>query len=536
MLAFRSFHYFFLSILSGFILGFSWPPYNTAPLLFIGFVPLLFIENQLCRNNSNPYAKVLGYSYLSFLVWNTFTTWWIYHATVFGAVAAIICNSFFMTLVFLLFHITKRKLGLYIGYASLILYWISFEYIHLRWDLSWPWLTLGNAFSSYFEWIQWYEYTGVLGGSLWILLLNISLFLLLNKIYSGQTPSLNLRKHYLFISILLIVPICYSLYKYYTYEEIRNPVNIVVAQPNIDPYNEKYVNNSDEQLEKLLLLASVKTDSSTDYVIGPETALAHGIWAHELADNKSINRIREFIRQFPHINFIAGISMYKLFAENENLSVTARKFRGGNEFYDAYNTAIQIDSSDKIQLYHKSKLVPGVEQIPYPSVFRYFEKYAIDLGGTTGSLAKQEDRSVFVSMHDSLKVGTAICYESIYGEFVGEYVRNGAQLIFIITNDGWWENTPGYKQHLSYARLRAIEMRRSIARSANTGISCFIDQRGNILYPTQWWEPACIRTTINTNDTLSFYAKHGDYLGRVSIVVAIGILLITFVKSFKKTT
>jgi len=121
---------------------------------------------------------------------------------------------------------------------------------------------------------------------------------------------------------------------------------------------------------------------------------------------------------------------------------------------------------------------------------------------------------------DSVAVGTPICYESIYGEFVTGFVRNGANLLFIMTNDGWWKDTPGYRQHAMYARLRAIENRRSIARSANTGISYLINQKGEILDSRAWWIEDAFRGKIQANNKLSFYSRFGDYLGRISLFVS----------------
>src|SRR5690606_18143444 len=82
----------------------------------------------------------------------------------------------------------------------------------------------------------------------------------------------------------------------------------------------------------------------------------------------------------------------------------------------------------------------------------------------------------------------SICYESVYGEHTARQTRLGSQAIIVITNDGWWGNTPGYKQHFSFSRLRAIENRKSVARSANTGTSGFIDQRGNVVAATEYWK------------------------------------------------
>ncbi len=200
---------------------------------------------------------------------------------------------------------------------------------------------------------------------------------------------------------------------------------------------------------------------------------------------------------------------------------------------------MQIDNTDQIQIYHKSKLVQGVEFIPFSDILKPLENLSVDFGGTTGSLGTQDEPSVFIShddpAHAGLKIAPAICYESIYGEYIGKYINKGANLIFIMTNDGWWDDTPGYKQHLAYARLRAIETRRSIARSANTGTSCFINQRGDILQPTDWWKPAVIKGTLNANSELTFYTKYGDYIGRIASFLAVLMLVYAIVRSLNKT-
>jgi apolipoprotein N-acyltransferase len=195
---------------------------------------------------------------------------------------------------------------------------------------------------------------------------------------------------------------------------------------------------------------------------------------------------------------------------------------------------MQMEDGKPIQLYHKSKLVPGVEKMPFPTLLKPLEKYAIDLGGMPGSLGVQDERSVFVSYSDNKKVAPAICYESIYGEYCGEYINKGAGLIFIITNDGWWKDTPGYRQHNSYARMRAIEHRRSIARSANTGTSCFINQRGDMEQATDFWVPAVIKATLNYNEEITFYTKYGDYIARVACFLSVALLLLAVANKFNK--
>jgi apolipoprotein N-acyltransferase len=125
-----------------------------------------------------------------------------------------------------------------------------------------------------------------------------------------------------------------------------------------------------------------------------------------------------------------------------------------------------------------------------------------------------------------VRVATVICYESVYGEFVTGYVKKGANLIFVLTNDGWWGDTPGYHQHNAFSSIRAIETRRSVARSANTGISSFINQRGEVLQKLSWWQRGAIKDTINANDSITFYVKYGDYIGRVARFFSLLVVLL----------
>jgi apolipoprotein N-acyltransferase len=407
-------------------------------------------------------------------------------------------------------------------------YWLSFEQLHYTWDLAWPWLALGNVFSTMPALVQWYEFTGVPGGSTWILIINILFFAFVRKSATEKTTR-RLYRMYWAVALLLF-PVVISVIMYVSYKEKPNPVKVAVIQPNIDPYNEKFsALSGHEQVEKLLNLASTVVDSSTDYVIGPETALPFTIWEHELNDHPDVRMVKDFMNPYPGLNFILGLSSAHQYHDGEKLSATARKFRDADVYYDSYNSAMFIDNDSCIQLYHKSKLVPGVEKMPYPKIFGFLEDYAIDMGGTSGSLGVQNEPSVFGK--DSAASAPVICYESIFGNYIAEYVRKGAAWLVIITNDGWWGNTPGYRQHLHYARLRAIETRRSIARSANTGISSFINQRGDVIEQTGWWMPAAVRQEINLNNSMTIYSKYGNWVSSIAEIISL-VSIILLLKRF----
>jgi apolipoprotein N-acyltransferase len=522
MLKNKKFILLFLSLISGLLLSISWPERGFPGFLFIALVPLLFIEDYI-RANKTYFIRfsVFFYSYPAFFLWNGLTTWWIFNSTGIGAIMAVVLNALFMAIIFQAFHYSRLKLNHALaGYASLLFYWIAFEYLHLNWELNWPWLNLGNGFASYYKWVQWYEYTGALGGTLWVLLANILFY----RLFQASGFKLRVNRLWLAACILwlsmILVPVLISYIIYNRYTEKKNPVHVVVVQPNIDPYKEQYTVPPVQVIGRIMELAAPVLDSSTNFLIAPESAIQQEMWENDLDSFQSIIILKQIVSKYNHLNLLVGGSTYYAFSRNEKVPHTARKFSDNQLYYNRYNTAILINSTHRPQLYHKSKLTPGVESLPSYKGFRWLENYAIDLGGIVGSLGTDSVRKVYQS-DGTVPIGPIICYESIFGEFFAEFVRNGAEVMFIITNDGWWGNTAGYRQHYSFAHLRAIETRRSIARSANTGISAFIDQRGDASLETKYWEPAVIKGTVNANSDLTFYVKHGDYIARIAIICAL---------------
>ena len=324
------------------------------------------------------------------------------------------------------------------------------------------------------------------------------------------------------------MPILVSVAIYFQHEDKGTKVNVTVVQPNVDPYTQKFsAAYFEDQWQKLTELSLSKSNAETQFIVWPETSVPGTIWLNKLDQSPSLKRVNEMLQQVPKATLITGVDAYDLYDLPE--TPTARKFRDGECCFDAFNSAFQIDTSGVAAVYHKSKLVPGVERMPYPQLFSFLENYALDLGGTTGSLGTQAEREIFTTKNN-LNVGAAICYESVFGEFVTEYIRKGAQAIFIVTNDAWWYNTPGHKQHVVYASLRAVETRKSIARSANTGISCFVNQRGDIQQATQYETTTAINQDIYFNDEETFYVRYGDLLARIALFMAGYFLLLPYIK------
>ncbi|MCS6917252.1 MAG: hypothetical protein NZM08_06190, partial [Chitinophagales bacterium] len=403
-------HASLLAAATGLMLWLAWPPLPFLPLLFLGLVPLLELQDR-CHKGYMSFRSYIFWCYAGLLLWNLFTTWWI-AATYFGtkdpatAVAGLLANlanPLLMCLPLAAFHITRSRFGDALGYTGFVAYWLTFEFLHLRWELAWPWLTLGYGLASAPQLYQWYEWTGPLGGSFWILTVNVLLFRLLRQWPVRQA----LWQHTVGTLAVWLLPAVLSLSWYHRYSPQGRLKQVVVVQPNIDPYGEKFDPATLEaQLQTLISLAASRTDSSTDYVVFPETAIPYGIFLDELNTDPSLRKLKAFVSTFPRLHLVTGIHAYARYPNQA--TATARRSKDGSYYWDAFNTAIQLDTSDFVPYYHKSKLVPGVERMPYPELLRFLEPLALNLGGITGSLGSQPYRTVFFSA-DSTGVAPLIC-------------------------------------------------------------------------------------------------------------------------------
>ena len=528
--------YIFLSLISALLLSISWPTYGIPFFIFFAFVPLLLMEQEISKF-SKIHKKgwaVFGLTYLAFFIWNVVTTGWLYHAknpdgnnSLLAVAIPVIVNSLLMSLVFQLYYWYKKVRGTYFGLVFFVAIWLSFERFHLNWEFTWPWLNLGNAFSEYPQLIQWYDTIGATGGSFWILLINVFAFYTLRIWQAGRIRK-DLVKNISILVAIIVLPLLISIYKYNSYQEKPvGEVTTLLLQPKLDPYTEKYSKDSLQILGELLSLAEENSKTKVDFFIAPETAFPGNGSLSENGFNKStsIAIAKEFLGKHPQSIFLTGASTHKFLFDEADTEDYSTEIQEG-VWVNSYNSALQIIPNQEVEVYHKAKLVPGVEIFPY---IRYLKPILgdamLDFGGANSSLGIDKERKVFSNRFNKAKMAPIICYESIYGEYVTDYVKNGANLLAIMTNDSWWDNTEGHKQLLSYARLRAIETRREIVRAANSGISAHINARGDILQDTFYDDRTALLVKANLLEEKSIYTKIGDLISRIAIFV-LGFLII----------
>jgi len=514
---------------TGFLLGVSFPPSHFGWVAFVSFVPALFAINSV-----GTYSSSFKVSYIGFLIFNVITIYWVGGWSketdpfmMIGGAALILGHPLFFTVPFLVYKFIKNNIGNY----SLILFpiiYVAFEHLHSVTQFAFPWLTIGYSQSYNLREIQFAEYTGTLGVSLHILIVNVLVFLILVRILSHQ--KVKVRSLIILLSCTAITwlgPVLYGGLKISNAKLPPLNYKVAVIQPNIDPYA-KWIGNPLQILNEYEDQTRSIAYKQPSLIVWPETAIPFYILLPTYSYYQS--QLRSFIDS-ANVSLLTGLPLAKYYKVNAMHRPSSHYDEISQRYYDAYNGAALFEPGQVVsQTYGKIILVPFAERIPYADRFPFLIK-PLEWGVGISNWAVGTDTTVFKTK-SNVRFSVVICYESIFGDYVREFVKKGAEFLVVITNDGWYGNTSGPYQHAAYAIFRAVENRRAIVRSANTGISELIDPYGRfITKPTSYNTKATISGDIPLMKSLTFYSKHGDWIGRFADIVSlVSIVMIVFIK------
>jgi apolipoprotein N-acyltransferase len=536
---------FWLRLLCGVCFGLAFPPINFYPLIYVGIV-LLIREIINCKT----YNEVLRKSYAVFFWFNLVAVSWVclsgfrQNADRFLIVAGLLvllAHPMFFWLPVTAFYKVYRSLKnfryKYLYLLSFPFIWVAFEYLHTLTQISFPWLFFGNTQTYNLAKIQFIEYTGVYGLSFWICSVSILLFYIIQK-QKEQSWKLSARTYLLVISliVLYLAPDAYTFFMKspakYVNSFANGELNVGVIQPNADPWERWGGKQMQFVTEYVEMIKELKQKNpNTQLIVLPETAIT--FYLFNPVNEEKYNKIKHFVDS-TGTPLLIGMPFYKIYKDSTEAPKDAKR---GNEgiFYDTYNSAVLFEKSktkENFQVYKKNKLVIGAERIPYQEVLGFLKDYVTwQVGISQWQIGKD---TVNFQMENGMQFNSAICYESVYPEFFSKFVKKGADFCTIITNDAWWGKLSGTYQHNQYAILRAVENRRWIVRSANTGISDIIDPYGNKLNETPINERASFADKIGIIKEKTFYTEHGDWLCIACLWLSGGILLISIITGIKQ--
>ncbi len=488
-----------LSFLSGILLGLGYAPF---PFPFITIIAWVFLLRVAVLSESSKAAAY--FTYPAFVIWNIVGTYWLMMATVGGGIAAILANSAIMTIPLVIMRkVLQSDVSAFMKAILAAAAWTSYEFLHLYWDLAWPWLAIANAFSTTTWAVQYIEFTGYLSITFWALAVSVLIFEAIQK-------STNTKKIWVQTGLTFFIPILASLAILQTVKtQSDETIHAVIAQPNFDSYlHLAGYNNAFEPLVEIASITNEAITENTDVIIWPENAIMGRVnnlrpttYHHYLNDRASDWEIP----------IISGAAFYYYY--DDNLPVVYRTDSFGRNF-NFYNSGLGFYPDGSFEYYKKNKLVPMVERLPFLPLLVNIPW--VDWPRHSGYGLGTE---MHVFRAGNVLFPAVVCYDSVFPAVVREGVLLGAGFISVITNDGWWGDTSGHIQHYEFARLRAIETRRTVVRSANNGISGMILADGTPAYRTEYWTQTAFELEIPVFHHQTFYVRYGEWFGILMLVL-----------------
>jgi len=535
---------FVLACSAGALLGLSFPLprgwISALPLEYlacVGFVPLLLVLDRL-----NSYWQSMRYAYLTFLVFNAVTLYWVGGFThgkdmylMISGAALVVAHPLFFLIPTFAYCFVKRHLGATTALFSLPFIWVSFEWLHSLGQIGFPWLTLGNTQTYAINRIQFISFTGVYGISFWIVTLNSIIYFVCLKFARSEWKLVSRQSLFAAVSLLLLLAIPEIHGRLILSSDdsgnTTGSVRVGMIQPNTDPWK-KWETNPEDQLKSYLQMTRGLLAEKPQLVIWPETAIPFRILLGKYSAS-----YHELKGKIDSLGF-ALLTGYPetVFYQAANAPPGSRLIEGTKTLYDDFNAMMLLQPRvDSIQKYSKMKLVPFAERVPYAERLSFLVdavKWNVGISGW----GIGRDTTVFSMKSDKVNIRFSgmVCYESIYPDLVTAFVRKGAQFLVVITNDSWWGNTSGAYQHLQYATLRAIENHRAIARCANGGISCFIDPYGRISEVSDLYTQSTLIGNVQLSNVQTFYSRNGDVFATVctgvGLLAVLGALIARFIR------
>lgn len=513
---------FFLPLLSGLLLGLSfptWPSVHLEPLAWIALVPLL-----LSLEHEERFGPFFRKSWMAMLLFCLITLWWVSLATLVGGILTVFVQSLFLTVPLLVFYLFRKRAGFRPALLALPFVWTGWEWVYMQQDFSLGWLTFGNSQANLLWMVQYADVTGVWGISFWLVTFNV----LALSLFRAKRPLAVRAGIVMIITLMIAVPLLYArqIFRNTPSKATSSEVRVSLVQPNIDPH-EKWAGLGPVQtLSRLYSLTGEAVSAERpELIIWPETAIPFSI---RLPENRPyMNSVRRMVERW-NTPLLTGFPDEEPVApRSEGGDAVAAS---GGEFA-AYNASMLLSPADgPVQIYRKMRLVPFGERVPYSDYFPWLEKLSFSMSGIS-SWQKGRTATVmrFTSRDGSpVSMANIICYESIFPGLVSTFVKNGAQFLTLVTNDGWYGTSYGPWQHAAIGRLRCIENRRAMARCANTGVTLFYDTCGRSYAEIPWWQPSVLTAEVQLENGITFYTAHPDVVPQACLAIA-GVLAVVAV-------
>jgi len=498
-----------LLILSGIILGISFPPFPFpfTLLIFVGLIPYFVVIKKRTTLVSINKATFL-FSFIFSIITIYWVGSWSSEADPFlmmAGAALLLAYPCVMLIPSTLYYLAKKVFPKIDVLWLFPVSWVTLEYLLSLTDLRFPWLLLGHGLAKFNLFIQGADIVGTFGLSLTTAYINVLIY----KSYFGRKKSAkyNLRPA-LVASVIFLVFLIYGIYKVSSFKISDRKIKVGIVQPDLNPWDKWKTRNLNQLLKNYLDLSQECINKDAELILWPETALP--VYAFGGTFPFVEDSIFNFINR-NNVSLLTGMPDCVYYYGKAKLPEHAKYSESGNFYYTTYNAVLGLNPGIRqIQRYGKMKLVPIGERVPFVDQFAFLgDIFKWGVGITSWNVG--QDTTVFKIFNNSLdtiNIGGLVCYESVDPAFVSAFVLKGAEMITVVTNDSWYGKSSGPYQHKDFAILRAVENRRSVVRCANGGVSCIINAKGEILAETEMFNKTTLVGEVPIQDEKTFYTQN----------------------------
>ncbi|MFC1632076.1 apolipoprotein N-acyltransferase, partial [Candidatus Omnitrophota bacterium] len=433
------------SILSAILLILSFPKPDLGFLAWIAFVPWLFALKQKRLKDAFLLSYLVGIIYFSGVIY------WINHVSSLGFSILVLYLGLYFALFGLIVSVFSRKSSVF----SLLVIpcaWVTLEYVRSHLFSGFGWALLGYSQYRYLPIIQISDLTGAYGVSFLIVLVSCGIWQLIHALQNKFSI-----KKIILIVVCILFPVLLAWGYGYYHSRIAIPgqvIKIAVVQGNI-PQRLKWDPEAKEDI--LEIYTALTRKAAADHpqiIIWPETSVP----GYLTEDRELLERISLLSQEIAPAYLLVGTPHV-------------------GEERKVYNSATLLLKGNIIQRYDKLHLVPFGEFIPGQ---RFFSRFSF--AELIGNFSPGEDYTVFTLFRTvpMTKIGALICFEDVFSYLGRGFSKKGVEILVNMTNDAWFFDSSEPTQHLQASVFRAVENRVNVVRSANTGISCFINRWGKI--------------------------------------------------------
>jgi len=488
---------------------------------------LFVLDNR--QNNNNLII------YFTFFVQHLTTLWWIgswqKDADPFlmtACVAFCLVHPFYYLIPLSIYKYIKKSSS---SYALLAFPFIMafYEWGKSLTELSFPWISNGYAlaYDKYFSQIA--DIGGVWLSGFVIYAVNVLIYYIYKSYIQSPKDyfkSFTFKKSIAVLALLLIIPYTYGIIRVEQYSNIKpkKEISAAIIQPNINPWH-KWSRDVFRSIKDHIDIQDslLKVHKKIDLAVWSETSITY--FSPELNSRPyNLDLIKEYL-DYSNTSIISGFTELFFFRDGEKPTATAEKFMGdSSRLYQSYNSAIMVNPSkynDTIQIYRKMKLTPFSERIPFIDYISFAkDMLKWDVGISNWGLGYNQMPLELITDKGKTNIAVIICIESIYPDFVRKFAHQSG-IFSIITNDAWYNHTFGPYQHYAIAQMRAIENKRYIIRSANSGISGFISPTGESLKEAKHYTNDGIFMKVPEINDLTLYSIYGDWFAYATVIMTV---------------